>query len=309
MNKRYAYIRLSPWDFGAFRLLGPGLGNLLFPWARAVIASKKYDLTPIWPTWAQVKVGPILRREPDLRFYTRLFENPGDYTDGVRKIQLMTTAKRLPEGALLSEGAGESTKRSSLYSFAGMRGLFSPFVCDRDEVRRELLRIVRKEHLAGISHDFRQSITVHVRLGDFRPFDESRMREGAFNIRLPQAWIIETIRAIREHLGEEWPVWLFSDGNDRDLKDILNVRNVYRLNFGSALADMLAMSRSNVLLVSSTFSMWSAFLGGVPSVYYPGQMRQKLIAKSAAYEVEREPRAPFSNGFLDALSERIGVLS
>ena len=281
MNYSFAFVELSKWDFGAFRILGPGLGNLLFPWARAIVASKVYDLEPIWPTWPQLKFGPLARREQDLRFYTGLFHNPGHYVDGAKKAWLMAVGCRSNETNLVRIENIRRCIRPQVITFRGMKGLFEPILEYREYVRNELLLMSRSDHQKGMAHDFSESICVHLRRGDFLSSNEGRLREGHRNIRLPLSWVAETIQLLRQSLGKKWPVWLFSDGRDADLVEILEIPEVRRIHFGSALADMIAMSRSNVLVVSSTFSMWSSYLGAVPSIYYPGQFRQRLHPKGA----------------------------
>lgn len=307
MPNAYSFTRLSRWDFGAFRLLGPGLGNLLFPWARMVVTARDHGLRMLWPTWPQVKVGSVLRREPDRRFYTGLFWNHGGYIDGFEKLWIRMGTHQIEEPVWRRSVGELSNQSKSLVCFSGMDGLFNPILQHRETVREELIRMTRPEHLVGLSHDFSQSITVHVRMGDFLPFDDARIRSGAFNIRLSIEWVMETIRHLRDGLGEEYPVWVFSDGSDEDLSVLLTLSNVKRLHFGSALADMLAMSRSRVLIVSSTFSMWSAYLGAVPSIYYPGQLRQRLIYDREDWEIEQEPREEISREFLDVLSLKSGM--
>ena len=50
---------------------------------------------------------------------------------------------------------------------------------------------------------------------------------------------------------------------------------------------MLALSRCKVLVSSpSTFSMWASFLGQMPTIWFPGQMRQKLIINEKLFEGE-----------------------
>ena len=63
---------LSRPDIGFIRRTGPGLDNLLFPLARALIVSRG-DGELVFPTMRQFKVGPFLRREDDLRTYGDIF--------------------------------------------------------------------------------------------------------------------------------------------------------------------------------------------------------------------------------------------
>lgn len=296
----YAYAELSQWDFELFRLLGPGLGNLLFPWARMVMAAEKDGLRMLWPTWPQLKLGPLLRRERDARFYGDLFHNPGEYIGGVRKFLIRKTYSKIDEVIYGGGSVPDRKLERSVVYFSGMDGMFEPILSHRATIQCELLRMCRSKHLQGLQHDFSKSITVHLRLGDFRKPDDALLRSGEFNVRLPLNWIKESILYLRSQTKRCIPVWIFSDGTDEQLRDLLCIPDATRLNFGSALADMLAMSRSNALVVSSTFSMWAAFLGSMPCLYYPGQMRQQ-VTLHPRLEIEREVGGSVPTDFLNCL--------
>jgi len=66
---------LSRPDFGLLRAPGAGLGNLLFPIARAVIAQSHHGGTLVIPTMRQIKIGTFLRRERDKRTYGDIFHH------------------------------------------------------------------------------------------------------------------------------------------------------------------------------------------------------------------------------------------
>lgn len=296
----YACTRLGKWDFNFFRLLGPGLGNLLFPWARMVAASKQNGWRMLWPTWPQLKIGPIMRGERDKRFYADLFRNPGYYVDGAHKAWIRLRQRRFEESVSNSERVAMDKE---LIVFQGMDGLFSPILEQRDLIHSSLIEMTRPEHLAGLSHDFSGAMTIHIRMGDFRSASDSMLRAGAFNVRLPLPWIKDVIAYTRAELGHSLDVFIFSDGSDTDLRDLLTIPRVRRLNFGSALSDMLAMSRSRLMVVASTFSMWSAYLGNVPSIYYPGQKRMPLLdSRDAEIEFEAGMGAPVE--FLQRINAR-----
>ena len=98
----YIYPKFSGYDFGYFRILGDGLGNLLFPWARAVCISKRTNLRVIAPTWPQFKLGPVFRNEPDKRFYLNLFNHSESYVIGGKKIMALAGLSKVTEGQLLN---------------------------------------------------------------------------------------------------------------------------------------------------------------------------------------------------------------
>ena len=69
----------------AYPILGRGgLGNMLFPWARAEIFCRKTGAQMLAPEWTRVKIGPILRGEKDKRTYMNHFDNEG-YIAGIKK--------------------------------------------------------------------------------------------------------------------------------------------------------------------------------------------------------------------------------
>ena len=93
----YVYPKLSEHDLGFVRLGGAGLGNILFAYARAAVFAREHDCQLIWPTWPSIKLGPILRREADKRFYNDLFSNQSGHIGGLKKMWLLLTRTRVKE--------------------------------------------------------------------------------------------------------------------------------------------------------------------------------------------------------------------
>jgi hypothetical protein len=123
-------------------------------------------------------------------------------------------------------------------------------------------------------------------MGDFaNPINEKVLRNGAWNYRLPIKWYISLIEKIQKE--SNLPIYIFSDAEDSELKEILAYDNCNRAYFGSAISDMLALSTCKVLVSSaSTFSMWASFLGQMPTIWFPGQLRQKLLLENSKFEGE-----------------------
>lgn len=179
--------------------------------------------------------------------------------------------QELYEGKLDREMQGVVT-------FTGMDGMFRPLQGHHAFVREQLLRMVRPEHLAGLREDFRGSITLHIRRGDFAPADEEELRRDKVSVRTPLHWFIGVARRLREQMAVEAPIHVFSDGTTEELAGLAELPNCRRRSFGSALADLLAISRANVLVASggSTFSMWGTYLGRMPTIYHVGQRRDRV---------------------------------
>ena len=50
---------------------------------------------------------------------------------------------------------------------------------------------------------------------------------------------------------------------------------------------MLAISSTRLLIAAgSTFSMWASFLGNISTIWFPGQMRQSIVADKNIFEGE-----------------------
>lgn len=282
------YPNLGGVDLGLFRFTGPGLGNLLLPWARAIVAARTRGLPILWPTWPQIKFGPVVRGERDVRFYSDLFARPAGYIGGPRKLACLLGLRRVAE-----EELGDHQRSRSLVVFRGLKDYFASLLSHRELVRRELVSISRPEHARFASLE-RRSIAVHVRLGDFTPPPSlDLLRSGNQCFRIPLEWYVHAVESVRRHLSD-WEVEVFSDGSDDELGPLLSLKRAKRVSCGSALADMFALSRARVLVGSaSTFSSWAAFLGGMPSIWFTG-LKPNLGRSETAIETGQALPSDFS---------------
>ena len=279
----YVFASLGKGESFGIRFGGPGLGNLLFPWARAVAFASHHNLQRINSTWKTVKIGPILRGEFDKRFYSDLFEE--HEIGGLKKFLLLQTSQKIPENQAL-EALKIESKRPRVIVFEGLEGSFHPILNDHAIVKEELLKIVLPHHKEAVETFDNRGINVHIRMGDFAVApNEEFLRKGHWNYRLPLQWYIDVVQNIRNEIGSSIPVNIFSDGTDEELSDILKLPNVQRQFLGSAISDMLALSESQLLIASaSTFSMWASYLGRIPVIWYPGVHRLKLYTEEEPFE-------------------------
>lgn len=263
---KYTFVSLGRLESVGVRLGGAGLGNILFPWATAIVYAKKHNITRLQTTWKNLKFGTFFRKERDKRIYSDLFTGK-DGVGGFKKFLLLNFSNKVKY-------------------FSSMEELFEPFKHEHNFVKTELLKIINPYHLEKADSFNVQSIGVHIRMGDFEvPENEQILREGFWNYRLPIKWYIAIIEKIR--LITDLPIYVFSDATDNELQDILAISNCKRVFFGSAISDMIALSRCKVLISSgSTFSMWASFLGQIPTIWFSGQMRQKLISNPNIFEGE-----------------------
>jgi len=176
---------------------------------------------------------------------------------------------------------------------------FGSLLNHRALIRDNLLSISRKRHLACMGHDFSTAINIHIRMGDFSQPDCAALAKGKTNMRLPLQWYAHVVSHIQNALGDRVVFNVFSDGRDSELAELLKMKNVRRMRWGSSLADMWALSRAKLIIASgSTFSNWARFLGGCDCIAYPNQIMERGLAEGGqAFEYEV--------GVEEALPERV----
>lgn len=269
---KYSFVSLGKLESFGIRLGGAGLGNILFPWATAIVYAKDHNLIRIQTTWQNLKLGTFIRKERDKRMYLDLFSGR-DGVSGIKKFLLLNFS-------------------SKVKIFSDMDELFEPFKHEHNFVKSELLKIINPYHINKANGFDNNSVAIHIRMGDFEtPKDETILRSGRWGYRLPIKWYKSIIEKIRE--VSNIPIYIFSDANNEDLQEILELENCKRVHFGSAISDMLGLSNAKILISSaSTFSMWASFLGQHPTIWFPGQMRQKLINDATIFEGEMDYNDP-----------------
>jgi hypothetical protein len=88
-------------------------------------------------------------------------------------------------------------------------------------------------------------------------------------------------------------VIVYSDGTAEQLAKLLALPNVTRAAKQESVTDLLCMTKSAALVASgSGFSLWSSFLGQVPTIYYPGRKR---------VQSHNDLKLTIENGTLDEL--------
>jgi hypothetical protein len=276
-NKIYVNVKLSGIDFLGFRMGGDGLGNIMFPWARGIVFARKHNFQKINSSWKTFKFGTFLRGERDKRTYHNIFEEKN--VGGLQKFLCLFFIKKINESDFYKNS--NCTSKHLTVTFEGMKNQMADIVDDYEIVREELLKIIRPKHLNLAKKNSTKYIAVHVRLGDFyEPENESQIRNGMYNCRLPIEWYITIINKIRLKYGEDIPVSVFSDGKDNELISLLKLPNVTRVIDGSGISDMISLSMSGILIASnSTFSLWSSYLGRIPTIWFPGTFRINLFKK------------------------------
>ncbi len=243
MNKRlFAYADLPR----------TGLCNMLNPWARAFLWAKSRKCPMLAPNWVKIlRVGPWLRNEKDKRYYWGQFSHEG-YISGMRKWLILLRSVKIKEECIV-EGVN-----SGVVVFAGQRNDLLDFPDKSQILREELNRIaapVIKTRLSMLPSEF---IGVHIRRGDFKVIGQT----------LTADYYCSAIEhAIKMH--GNIPILVSSDAPESELPYLRQFANLRILKDNPALQDVLTLSRARCLVCTngSSFSEWSAFLGGMPSIW------------------------------------------
>jgi hypothetical protein len=279
----YSYPRLSKADFLFLRIGGNGLGNLLFTWARCLSQSRREGWRMIWPTWFSHKPKNKRVNPYDIRTYGDLFHPTDDYISGIMKARHVMLRRHVME----ADAKSTPPKAGCVVQFRGMAGKFKPFLDDLELVRTELLAMTREQHLTGFRAADPAPIAIHVRRGDFLQRASYEETISALNSMLPLSWYIAALEAVREKCGKPVRAYVYSDGTNEELGPLLAMEQIRRVEFGSSIADILAMSRSRLLIASgSTFSQWGTYLGQVATIAHPGKVDQRLLLDHPEMEIE-----------------------
>ena len=258
--KIFVYPKFDSFIDIGIRIGGFGLANCLFVYARSIVLADKMGYQLINPTWNRLGIGQYLRNEKDKRHYFGIFKNDG--ITGLKKYLLIYFGRKIGEN---NNEMGKGFL-PSVIQVVGLGKYFEPLLPFQQQIKRKLQSISKT---VNIDESFKNSIGIHIRLGDFIK-----------DRRTPLEWYIEKIIQINNTTGYKVEFIVFSDGTDEELKTILDLKNVKRSSSNNALADIFALSECLLILGSdSTFSGWGAFLGQKPAIFFNKHYGSVLINK------------------------------
>ena len=255
-----------------------GLSNKLFPWASCVVFSEVNSVSMLAPIWWNVKISPWLRGERDKRLYLEQTRGNARCIKFPLGLFYRITSKRI------NVRSQDIAKKSNLYKrldfrevnyvFQGEEGHFKHLLPFQPFLKAELLSIASQATLKAVSSELRclPSIGIHIRRGDFKnaSCDEDYRIKGA--VRTPLAWYTEIIRQLKT-VNSDLEAFVVSDAEDTELLELLSIRGIHRKSTGSALGDLILLSKAKFIIGSggSSFSAWGSFLGQCPIVAIDGQ--------------------------------------
>lgn len=233
----------------------------------------------IAPQWVQPRLGAIIRREKNSRFYFNELTN-APYIKGLKKWTILARRMRVNEHQFDKEA-----HRNCVVQFEGLGDYFSDLRLERNAIAAELIRITNPDITSAVAKFQGGFIGFHVRRGDFLVGAVTEEQHRAVWRCTPLDWYIQLAQALRR--DPDWnrlPIYVISDGFDEELADLLAAPGCSRVTQGTAIGDMLLLSKARLLAAAghSTFSMWASYLGQMPTLYCPGKMERHVFASPVA---------------------------
>jgi len=236
-----------------------------------------------------------LRGERDKRYYYGLFDN-SSYIRGIKRQLILWRATRLePESytRIISSNSQHLLNKPTIVEFKGMEGWHHiTEIKQRNYIQNRLLSIVSHSVKKALADDNDINfLGVHVRRGDktVLPYGANRPIEAPWGCCFSNKWFATCIKSIRLSLGYTIPVKIFSDARPEELGEIFQLGGVTLAKPNSSITDILIMSRARILIPTSTssFSLWASYLGGMPTIWYPGY-QQTMREENSEFDSETD---------------------
>ena len=306
----FVYPKLGRIRLGYLYLFGAGLGNSLFPWARSVIAANRFNLPMLSPVWDRVTSGggwgtavkSLSLLGASRRTYRGFFRREQPFGQKLEELLVFSRAVYMDESLLPKQIESRiSASGPTVFVFEGIRDGFATLWSHRSYLSDAFTRLIKPEIVASVPPGTIPRFGCHIRLGDFQKAkDPGRLQQA--NARLPLAWYVCQVQRLTSYWPNV-PIDIFSDGNDDEIEPILQLPNVSRANYKNAVADLVAMTRVRLLICSgSSFSSWAAFLGKMPTIWFPGKIASQMGAVTQLTAIELEQNESLPSSFTKAVS-------
>jgi hypothetical protein len=267
-----------------------GLGNALFPWARAELFARRSGARVLAPYWPGFRLGPYVRREPEKRHYSAFFR-AAHHSFGFSRFAVGALGQRISERQLNCISTDIAQRYwPCIVEFSGIVDLFAPLLGEHNFIRKQLWNMTkgrlrsRGEQYGGLF------IAFHVRRGDITRQGFTRDQLKQVNQYTPISWFISMARAVRcEEAYRSTPIIIFTDGSPEEVAEICAIEGVHLHQRRQAIMDLWTLTHAKLLFASgfSTFGMWASFLNGMPTIYAPGKIQQFVqTGRENALEIE-----------------------
>jgi len=213
---------------------GMGFGNRLFPWARCRIYSHIHKITMANPIWVRPAFNQLWRGGVDYSCYVsklilfRLFKTKLADLGTVQGIIKSIMAEKIDEPVDLNVNIFQKynkQKNDVVIIFKGLANKFTPLNGWNNFLLDELHTITQNKYLDSINAIREDFISINVRCGNDFLEPKNDSERIVFHEKTPLNWYIESLEIIRDHIGYPIKAYVVSDGNEKQLKELLKLDN------------------------------------------------------------------------------------
>ena len=258
-----------------------GLGNQLFPLAKALVFSHINDMNLVVTGYHRIKPGPYLRREKNKRKYKAFFTFQrsvlGEMRDKLRIKRYLARYQVINDPGL--SVVNEKEKKVFVFkSLSHYSDYFNELKDHRELAISLLFKVIKPEILIGLSKIKAPQIALHIRMGDFRKLKAGEDFNKVGSVRTPVNYFIDMINTIRTVAGKCLSVHVFTDGHPEELQELFALPGIHLVEGNNDITDLLLMSKSKVIITSagSTFSYWAGYLSDAVVVMHPGHIHASV---------------------------------
>jgi len=248
-----------------------GLGNKILVWANGVAYAKRYNLNYVTTGWVSIFVGPILRGETSLRFYSGYFKECSLW----QKLKVKILGSFYTKFKNPKEFEFDETNKLVVFNEVKFWMHFFDDIRDyRSYIKTTFYKeLLKKSLYKSIQHLSAPLIGIHIRMGDF----SNQKVEKNFNWdkstleRTPLSYFSTVISELRALAKKQIKVTLFSDGTREELREILAIPDVSLASNQRDIDDLIQLSKSKVIVcsASSTFSLLAGYFSEAALIHHP----------------------------------------
>lgn len=230
-----------------------GLCNKLLTWAKALVLANKTGKKLLVRGWFHFSIGPWLRGETNKRLYNGLLHQTPFVQFWLSKLfqPEAINYQILLKSPLNTDDFKETPYISDLPILANYY----------QEIKDAFLSLIKPDQLKAIAKLPTPIIGIHIRRGDYVTIGSTTDLN----------YFKEHILKLRQLLRFEAPVTIFTDGKPNELETLLEIANVAIFPSQNDLIDLLALSKSKILITSkaSSYSYWAAFMSEAVVLHHP----------------------------------------
>lgn len=243
-----------------------GLGNCMLVWAHALVFARINGLTLITTRWSRIRWGALIRREKHRRFYRNYFRETAFLK--LFSVRLLLLWKGFVKDPKFTNTYANTNKYTVFTKRSPDDDLFKHLFPHRDYIKEELINMLSEKIRKQYSMIETPDIGIHIRRGDFKIGNPITGID----------FFIHAIGIIRKKFGGDLQVTVFTDAENAEIQEVLDLPKVHLANNKEDILDILQMSKSRFLILSrsSSFGYWAAFLSDA-TVYMSDKEWQKQI--------------------------------